>query len=81
MAAELVATLSRARWTRDTWIQWSVAAFTVALVCAPLAVALLQSVRSTPLYEPHWALTLDHYVRLLTNELYGDRRASCRERV
>lgn len=68
MAAELVATLPRARWARDRWIQWSVAAFTVALVCAPLAVALLQSVRSTPLYEPHWSLTLNHYARLLTNE-------------
>ncbi|MBL8271397.1 ABC transporter permease [Steroidobacter sp.] len=49
-------------------MQWSIAAFTVCLVFAPIAVALLQSVRSTALYEPHWSLTYQNYVRLLTNE-------------
>lgn len=68
MAVELTTTLPGVRWARDRWIQWSVAAFTVCLVFAPIAVALLQSVRSTPLYEPHWSFTLDNYVRLLTNE-------------
>jgi iron(III) transport system permease protein len=49
-----------------------VVAFTVCLVGAPLAVALLQSVRSTPLYEEEWSITLDHYVRLLSNERFWD---------
>lgn len=68
MAAELTVALPTVRWTRDRWIQWSVAVFTVCLVFAPIAVALLQSVRSTPLYEPHWSLTIDNYGRLLRNE-------------
>lgn len=73
MAATAITIMrSRVRWTRDHWVQWSVAIFTALLVFAPIAVALLQSFRSTALYEPVWSLTLDNYVRLLTNERFWE---------
>lgn len=69
--AELTATLSASRvWNRDRWVQWGLFAAAACLVLAPIAVALLQSFRTTPLYEPAWAFTIDHYVRLLANERF-----------
>src|SRR5512142_1014468 len=47
--------------------QWGIALFTTALVIAPLAPILLQSLMGKPLYDGIGAFGAANYVRLFTN--------------
>jgi iron(III) transport system permease protein len=61
-------TAAPARWPdRGTVLQWAVAAFTVALVLAPIVPVILQSLMGRPIYDGVGAVTARNYVQLVTS--------------
>ncbi len=67
MTAPATRIVPRWRVDRGTVLQWTTALLTLALVAAPLAPVILQSMMGRPLYDGVGAFTWHNYVRLFTN--------------
>lgn len=66
-AAPAAGSVAPRRVDRGAVLQWGIALFTTALVIAPLAPVLLQSLMGKPLYDGIGAFGAANYVRLFTN--------------